>query len=121
MWTRIRVDVKEIMESFFFAEFVLLICCIYTGWNRDREQMGCMKLCHITPAPGQRPSPVVPHCSGPHPCSGLDPGSAQYEYTILVEASVGNNKPRISVFKVGLHIEFLVAPAAESRAERLIF
>ena len=34
---------------------------------------GC--LC-ITPEPGQRPRPIVPHCSGP------GPGSARCEYTI---------------------------------------
>ena len=47
--------------------------------DRDREQMGCMKLCghfHIKPEPGQGPRSIVPHCSS------LGPGSAQCEYTI---------------------------------------
>ena len=58
---------------------------IHTGQNRerdrDREEMGCMKLCesfHITPEPEHVPRPIVPHCSGTSPFSCLGPG-----YTIM--------------------------------------
>ena len=52
---------------------------IYTGWNRDRdkdrERMGCVKLCgHISPWTRTGSRPIVPHSSGP--------GSVQCEYTI---------------------------------------
>ena len=49
--------------------------------------MGCMKTfgCfHITSEPGQGQDRLLPHCSGPGPCSFLGPGCAKCECTISV-------------------------------------
>ena len=35
-----------------------------------------------------RPRPIVPHCSGPDPCSCLGHGSAQCEYTIKLQTGL---------------------------------
>ena len=47
------------------------------------SQWLCMKLygsLYITPGPGQGTRPIVPHCSGPGPCTCFGPISAQCEY-----------------------------------------
>ena len=74
------------------GELLPFLWHIHTACNRDqdrdREQMGCMKLCgsfHITPEPGQGLIPIVCHGSSNSPCACLGTSYAQCEYTTEVK------------------------------------
>ena len=77
---------QEDFLVFNMCSSVYFFWCIHTGCNRDREIMGCLKMCAsilITPGPGQGLIPIVAHRSFPRPCSSVGPDCTQCEYPFL--------------------------------------